>query len=107
MRTVTDPLTDKRVQAAIAEVQGLIRARYPSTTFSVWVGLGDDSDGIYIEAAVDTVDLSEVVETYSDRLVDLHVDDGLPIHVISVYPPERPGAARGGQSGTNGGDPRP
>lgn len=105
MRTATDPLADPRVRAAIAEVQDLILVRYPNATFSVWVGLGDDKDGIYIEAAVDSVDLSEVVDAYSNRLVDLHVDEGLPVHVIAVDHHSELFARRGGQSGTNANGP--
>lgn len=84
-----DPLADEDVQTAIRELQGLISERYPDASFAVWVGLGEDTDGIYIEAAVDDDDLTDVADLYIDRLVDLQVEEGLPIRVIPVRPEDR------------------
>lgn len=89
MRTETDPLVDSRMRAAVAELQGMIRGQYPETTFDVWVGLGDDRDGVYVEAVVDAEDLTEVEDIYSERLVDLHVEDGLWVWVLPVRAGDR------------------
>ena len=89
MRTENDRLTDPRIQAAIAELRGTIQARYPAATFSVFRGLGDDVEGDYLETTVDLEDTDEVVDLVIDRLVDLQVEEGLPIRVLPVRPPER------------------
>ena len=87
MRTEQDLLTDSRIQAAVAELQDLIRARYPEATFSV--GYGEDPDGVYVRTTVDVDDRNDVVDLFIDRLVSMQVDEGLPVYVIPVRPPER------------------
>ena len=78
---------DPRIQAAIAELTGLIRARYPSASFTV--GEGEDPEGVYVTATVDVEDTDEVVEVVSERLVTMQVEEGRPIHVIPARPIER------------------
>ena len=75
------------MQAAVAEVQELIRARYPDATFAA--GYGEDPDGVYLTVTVDLDDTDEVVDVYINRLLDLQIEEGLPLHVIPVRPPER------------------
>lgn len=79
--------TDPGMQSAIAELQGLIRAHYPSTTFTV--GVTEDPDGVYIRAVVDVDDTDQVTETFIDRLIGMQVERGLPIYVVPVRTPER------------------
>ena len=78
---------DPRIQAAIAELTGLIRDRYPSASFTV--DEGEDPEGVYVTATVDVEDTDEVVDVFIDRMVDLQVKDGLPVYVIPVRPIER------------------
>lgn len=78
---------DPRLEAAVAELQDLIRSHYPTTTFTV--GEAEDPDGIYVRAIVDVDDADEVKEVFLDRLVDLKAKDGLPIYVVPVRTPER------------------
>jgi hypothetical protein len=80
-------LRDPRMQAAITELQGLIRERYPEATFAV--GYAEDPEGVYLLATVDVEDRDEVVDVFVDRLVDLQVAEQLPLHVLPVRPPER------------------
>ena len=87
MTPVQDLLADPRIEAAIAEMQALIRQHYPDATFDV--SLGDDPVGVYLWATVDVEDRNDVIDVYIDRLVDLHVEEELPFHVIPVRPPER------------------
>jgi hypothetical protein len=82
-----DLLGRPRMQAAIAELQDLIRGRYPEARFDV--GYGEDPEGVYLTATVDVEDRDEVVDVFIERLVDLHVAEGLPLHVLPVRPPER------------------
>ncbi len=84
-------MNDSRIQAAIAELTGLIRDRYPSASFTV--GEGDDPEGVYVTATVDVDDTDEVVDVFIDRMVDLQVKDGLPVYVIPVRPIARMAAA--------------
>lgn len=81
-----------RTQGAIAELQELIRSNFPTTTFTV--GEAEDPDGIYVRAIVDVDDPDEVTEVFIDRMIDLQVEEGLPIYVVSVRTPERIGALR-------------
>lgn len=85
----SDPLADPRLRVAVVELEGLIQQRYPAATFVVFRGLGDDTEGVYLEATVDVADTDDVVDLVIDRLVDLQVDDGLPIRVMPVRPRDR------------------
>lgn len=77
-------LDTPRMQAAITELQGLIRQHYPNTTFEVVHG--DDPIGIYVVATVDVEDTEAVVDVYIDHLLKLQIDAGLAIYVVPVRP---------------------
>jgi hypothetical protein len=87
MKATEDLLTDPRIQAAVAELQKLIRARFPEATFSV--GLGDDPPGVYLRAVVDVDDRWEFIDLVSDRLADMQFDEELPIYLVPSRTPER------------------
>ncbi len=87
MTRYEDLIAQPAVQAALAELQGLIRRRFPAVTFTV--GPAEEPEGIYMRAIVDADDLDEVEATFVDRLVDLQVEAALPICVVPVRPPER------------------
>jgi hypothetical protein len=76
-----------RAQAALDELQAMIAARFPQATFNVHKGY--EPAGIYLVATVDIVDLDEVVEVFIDRLVEIQVEDGIPVYVTPVRPLER------------------
>ena len=78
---------DERTRGAIAEIQSLIRERYPEAAFRV--GEGDDPEGIYLWATVDVEDADEVMEVYRDRLLDMQIDEGIELYVIPLETPER------------------
>jgi hypothetical protein len=92
MNEPTERSADPRIQTAIVELQDLIIARFPSTTFEI--GEDDDPDGVYVRAVVDVDDTDEVTELFIDRMIDIQVDDGLPVYVVPVRTPERQAAAR-------------
>jgi hypothetical protein len=77
-------INDARVQLALDELRALIRAHYPTAAFTV--AQGDDPEGIYLTVEVDVVDIDEVVDVFVARLVDMQVDEGLPIYVVPVEP---------------------
>lgn len=75
------------MQAALAELETLIRSRYPDATFEASLGT-DDADAINLYATVDATDSDEVLDLVLPRLFALQ-DAGLPIHVIPLRTPER------------------
>lgn len=77
---------DPRVQAAIDELCNLILARYPEATFTTYYG--EDTDLIWLEAAVGVEDLDEVVNVILDRMVDMQ-EAGLPVSVVPTWPEDR------------------
>ena len=78
---------DPRIQAALAELQGLIAARYPDATFTI--ARGEDPEGIRLVATIDIEDLDAVADIFTDRLVDMQVEEGLPVYVVLDQPVAR------------------
>jgi len=76
-----------RAQAALDELQALIAARFPEATFTVEKGY--EPAGIYLEATVDIDDIGDVVAVFIDRLVDIQVEDRIPVYVNVQRPIER------------------
>lgn len=83
---------DPRAQPAIDEIQLAILKRWPDVTFSIHRG-PDNPIGIHMSVFVDEEDPDVVLEGLTDRLVDILVDDGIPLHVIPLHTPERALAA--------------
>jgi len=75
-------VTDPRIVAAIEEMQQLILRHYPGSTFRV--APGEDPGTVWMWATVDVDDADEVVALFIDRIVELQIDDGVPLHVIPV-----------------------
>jgi len=84
---------DKRSKQAVDELQSIISQHYPTASFSVSRGI-DDPEGIDLRATVDVDDPDEVLDRVIDRVVELHVDEGIPIHVIPLRTPARIAAAK-------------
>ena len=83
---------DPRAQPAIDEIQQAILKRWPDVTFSIHRG-PDNPNGIHMDVFVDEEDPDVVLEGLTDRLVDILVDDGIPLQVIPLHTPERALAA--------------
>lgn len=75
------------IEAALDELQGVIADRFPTATFEV--AEGTDPLGIFLDVTVDLEDTTEVTDLVGDRLLDMHVEEGLPIYVIPSRPVER------------------
>lgn len=73
---------------AMDELQGMIRARYPSTEFRIRPGV-DDPETTYLVATVDVDDPDEVLDLVLDRLIQMQVNEGLPISLLPIHTPER------------------
>jgi hypothetical protein len=76
-----------RLQEAVEELKQLITARFPQATFVVEEGF--DPEGIYLVTTVDIADTDEIIAVVGDRLVELQVDEGLPLYVTPLRPLDR------------------
>jgi hypothetical protein len=79
---------DRRVQDAVRELQQMLLQRYPDATFEITPG-PDDPESIHLIATVDVEDSDTVLDVVIDRLLELQVEERLPVHVIPVRPSER------------------
>ncbi len=77
----------ERIQAALAEMQEMIKAAYPTTTFQIY--RGEDPEGVYLRAIVDVDDTNDVMDVFMDRLVDIQIEERLPVYVVPAHTPER------------------
>ncbi len=76
-----------RMQEAVEELKRLITERFPQAVFVVEEGF--DPEGIYLITTVDIADTDEVIAVVGDRLVEMQVDEGLPVYVTPLRPIER------------------
>lgn len=76
-----------RITAAVAELKALVLQRYPEASFNVT--RGDDPEGVYIWASIDADDLDLVTDFLANRLLELQVDEDLPVYVVPIRPVER------------------
>ena len=84
---------DARTRQAVAELQNAIIARYPTTSFALERS-PEDPASIHLLAVADVDDPDEVGDLVVERVVELQVDEGIPLHVIPLRTPEREQAAR-------------
>ncbi len=84
---------DARRQAAIQELSGLVRQRYPSADIRVEPA-EEDPRVTHITAVVDTEDPDEVTDLVLDRMLELQWDEHIPVYVIPIRTPERVAALR-------------
>jgi hypothetical protein len=75
-------LDHPRVQAALADFERLIHDRYPEATFEVTYG--GEPDGVYLMVTVDLEDTEEILDLIMDRMLEVQVDEYLPVYVIPV-----------------------
>src|SRR3954470_1128880 len=71
---------DPRIERAVAELQDMIRQQWPTSMFSV--SSGEDPEGIYLDAVVDVDDTDEVMDVIVDRLLELQVEEQVPVYVV-------------------------
>lgn len=92
---IDDPLQrlDPRILRAIDELESIVRNRYPDTRFAV-APAPDEPESILIWATVDVDDPDEVVDLVLDRMLELQIDQGIPVHLVPVRTPERVLASR-------------
>jgi hypothetical protein len=76
-----------RMQEAVEELKGLITERFPDASFVIEEGF--DPEGTYLIPTVDIADTDDVIAVVGDRLVELQVDEGLPLYVTPLRPLDR------------------
>src|SRR5688572_2652025 len=79
---------DPRMNQALNELADLVRSSYPEATFQV-TPAEDDPGIVHLLARVDVEDPEAVADLVMDRMIQLQVDEGLPIYVIPLRSPER------------------
>jgi hypothetical protein len=77
-------LDDPRVQEILLELEQRIRALYPTAIFEV--SHGGEPDGVYLTATIAHADAFDVLDPIIDRLLEIQIDEGLPVYVIPVRP---------------------
>ena len=79
---------DPKTVAAIQELEALILAQYPGTTFEI-TGDPDDEDIILLWATADVDDPDEVGDLVLDRMLEIQLNDGIPVYLVPISTPER------------------
>lgn len=77
-----------RVADAIDELKVQIQKHYPSASFRV-SRADDEPENILLTAVVAVDDTDEVLDLVIDRVVELQVEERIPVHVIPIRTPER------------------
>jgi disulfide oxidoreductase YuzD len=78
------------MEDAINELKTTISASFPDAQFKIaHVTDVDGAESVHLQTTVDVLDTDEVLDLVIERVVDLIVDEGIPIHVIPLRPLER------------------
>lgn len=73
---------------AIQELEGIVTERFPRTTFEVGRS-ADDPDIVLLWASVDVEDPDEVTELVLDRMIEMQVEESIPVYLVPIRTPER------------------
>jgi hypothetical protein len=84
---------DPRIGQALNELAALVRQRYPEASFQV-APSADDPTIVHLLTRVDVDDPDNVADLVMDRMIQMQLDEGLPIYVIPLRTPERIAALR-------------
>lgn len=84
MATLDDLLKEPRILAAVEELKRLVLKRYPGAEFDVFSST--NVNGVYMRIFVDIDDPGDVNEAILDRVVEMQIDEGLPIYPVAVRP---------------------
>jgi hypothetical protein len=87
MKTKSHVHFTPRLKEAIKELGVLITDNFPQA--EIFIEEGFDPEGVYLKTIVDIDDTDEVINVVGDRLVELQVDEGLPVYVTPLRPIER------------------
>ena len=91
-----EPKLTSRMQGAVDELKMLVRSRYPDATFRV-ARSPEDAKSIDIWTSVDLDEPDQVMDLVTDRVLELLVEEELPVHVVPVRTPQRAAKVRADQ----------
>lgn len=91
-----DYVANARVNRALNELADIVRGTHPDATFEV-VSAQDDPGIVHLLARVDVDDPDEVADLVMDRMLEMQVEEGLPVYLIPLRTPERIAALREAQ----------
>jgi hypothetical protein len=77
-----------RMESALEELRGMIAERHPTASFEVSRSQ-DEPHNVHLKAIVDLDDADQVLDLVSERLLQLQVEERIPVHVIPIRTPER------------------
>lgn len=84
MSIATSWMTITRIQAVLEEFKELISTEYPEAVFAVEVG--GEPDGVYLIVTLDLEDTEEVLDVIMDRMLEVQIDEYLPVYVLPLRP---------------------
>ena len=91
---MTQTLTlEPKMQSAVDELQALIRQHHPEAQFRVSRD-PDGSEAVHLNAVLDVDDTDLAADDFIERMMQIQIDDGLPLFVIPVRTPAREQAVR-------------
>lgn len=93
MKTEREPRLSPRMQRGIEELKGLIQQRYPDAAFEVTCS-PEDRHIVHLKPVVDVEDRDEVMDVVIDRMMELQIDEHLPLFVVPVRSAARNEAMR-------------
>jgi hypothetical protein len=89
MTTLPTERDRPEIQAAVSELKRRILRRFPTATFALSRGMGEDPDGFYLLVTVDIDDPDDVLDLVMDRLIDLQDAHALQLWVLPMRTRER------------------
>lgn len=78
---------DDRMQAAVDEMKHLIASNFPVVEFSVHQG--EDLERVHLDVVLEMDETLEVLDLILGRMVELQIEEGLPLVVIPLPTLER------------------
>ena len=79
---------DPRTHSALEELKRIVQKHYPAAVFEVARG-EDDPDSFQLIATVDVDDTDKVLDVVIERVLELQVEEHIPVHLVPVRPLER------------------
>jgi len=73
--------------SALEELKGIIQSHYPEASFQVSHS-PEEPEIVHLQAIVDVDDQDDVLDLVVDRMMELQIEEDLPIFVIPVRPLE-------------------
>ena len=86
MKNEQQPRLSPEMQRAVTELEGLVKQRYPDATFQVRRSV-EDPHIIHLIPTFDVEDRDDVMDVVIDRMMDLQINEKLPLFVVPLRTP--------------------